>query len=87
MKTTYIEGQIINSILNILIQQTLINMLNLSSNFKTKFTCQYEQLQLIIMNQIFIVSVIMFTVINQINKTCSKTNFGGLYVIVSGHIY
>jgi hypothetical protein len=39
------------------------------------------------MNQIFIVSVIMFTVINQINKTCSKTNFGGLYVIVSGHIY
>ncbi len=64
MKTTYIESQIINLILNILIQQTLINILNLSSNFKTRFTCQYEQLQLILTNQIFIVSVIMFNVIN-----------------------
>jgi hypothetical protein len=39
-----------NLTLNILVQQTLTNILNISLNFSNKFTCQYEQLQLMVIN-------------------------------------
>lgn len=43
-----------NLTLNILVQQTLINILNLSLNSSNKFTCQYEQLQLMVIIFIFL---------------------------------
>jgi len=36
--------------LNILVQQTLSNMLNLSLDSSNKFTCQYKQLQLMVID-------------------------------------
>ncbi len=37
-------------ILNILVQQTLTNISNLSLDSSNKFTCQYEQLQLMVID-------------------------------------
>jgi hypothetical protein len=39
-----------NWTLNIFVQQTLTNILNLSLDSSNKFTCQYEQLQLMVID-------------------------------------
>jgi hypothetical protein len=54
-KTTFNIGWSNNNLtLNILVQQTLTNILNLSLDFSNKFTCQYEQLQLKAIELIFL---------------------------------
>jgi hypothetical protein len=73
---------IIHSTLNILVQQSLFNILNLSSDSLNRFTCRYEQLQL--------VGARMFNVIN--NKLRSikhvENNFFGVVdVIMIGDYY
>jgi hypothetical protein len=48
-KATFnIDGQTIHLALNIPIQQTLTNLSNLSLDSLNGLTCQYEQLQLIV---------------------------------------
>jgi hypothetical protein len=47
-----IDGLIIHSALNILVQQSLISLPNLSSNSLNRFRCQYEQLQHVVINEI-----------------------------------
>jgi hypothetical protein len=50
----------IHSTLNILIQQSLFSLPNLSSYSLNSLTCQYEQLQLIVIDEISLVSARMF---------------------------
>jgi len=45
-----IDGLIIHSTSNIHVQQSLSNLPNLSTNSLNRFTCQYEQLQLVVMD-------------------------------------
>jgi hypothetical protein len=46
-----IDGLIIHSTLNITVQQSLSNLPNLSSNSLNMFTCQYEHLQLVVIDE------------------------------------
>jgi hypothetical protein len=62
----------IHSALNIPIQQTLFSLVNLSSDSLNKFTCQYEQLQLVVINEISFVGAKMFNIID--NKLRSITH-------------
>jgi hypothetical protein len=55
-----IDDLIIHSTLNIHVQQYLSNLPSLSSNSLNKLTCQYEQLQLVVINEISLVNVKMF---------------------------
>jgi hypothetical protein len=50
--TFNIDGLTIHSTLNIIVQQSLSNLPNLSSNSLNTFTCQYEHLQLVVINEI-----------------------------------
>ncbi len=53
---------IIHSTLNINVQQSLFNLPNLSSDSLNRFTCQYEQLQLVVIDEISLVGIRMFNV-------------------------
>ncbi len=59
-----IDGLIIHSTLNIHVQQFLFNLPNLSTNSLYKFTCQYKQLQLVVIDEISFVGARMLNVIN-----------------------
>jgi hypothetical protein len=59
-----INGLIIHSTLNIRVQQSLSILPNLSSNSLNRFTCQYEQLQLVVIYEISLVGARMFNVID-----------------------
>ncbi len=47
-----IDGLTIHSKLNIIVQQSLSNLPNLSSNSLNMLTCQYEHLQLVVIDEI-----------------------------------
>jgi hypothetical protein len=49
-----------HSTLNIPVQQSLSSLPNLSLDSLNRLTCQYEQLQLVVINEISFVDVIMF---------------------------
>jgi hypothetical protein len=55
-----IDGLIIYSTLNILVQQSLSSLSNLSSYSLNRLTCQYEQLQLVVIDEISLVGARMF---------------------------
>ncbi len=59
-----IHGLIIHSTLNICIQQSLFSLPNLSSYSLKRLTCQYEQLQLVVIKEVSLVGAKMFIVIN-----------------------
>jgi hypothetical protein len=59
-----INGLTIHSTLNILVQQSLFSLPSLSLNLLNRLTCQYEQLQLVMINEISFVGARMFNVIN-----------------------
>jgi hypothetical protein len=62
--TFNIDGKTIHLVLNIPLQQTLANISNLTSNSLNQLICQYEQLQLIIIDEISLLHVGMLNVIN-----------------------
>jgi hypothetical protein len=62
--TFNIDGLTINLMLNIPIQKSLFNFSNVSSHSLNWFTCQYKQLQLVIMDEISLIDDRMFNVIN-----------------------
>jgi hypothetical protein len=65
-KTAFnIEGLTIHSTLNIHVQQSLFSLPNLSSNSLNRLTCQYEQLQLVVIDEISLVGAKMFNVIDK----------------------
>jgi hypothetical protein len=78
-KTTFnIDGLTIHSTLNILVQQSLFNLPNLSLDSLNSFACQYEQLQLVVKDEISLVGAKMFNVINnkpRSIKHMNQTNF------------
>jgi len=81
---------IIHSTLNILVQQSLFSILNLSSDSLNRFTCRYEQLQLVVINEISLVGARMFNVINNKLKSIKHIEsnfFGGVDVIMIGDYY
>jgi hypothetical protein len=59
-----IDGLKIYSTLNIPIQQSLFSLLNLSSDSLNRFTCWYEQLQLVVINKMSLIGAKMFSVID-----------------------
>jgi hypothetical protein len=62
--TFNIDGLIMHSTLNKHVQQSLSSLPNLSSYSLNGLKCQYEQLQLAIIDEISLVGVIMFNVID-----------------------
>jgi hypothetical protein len=65
-KTAFnIESLTIHSTLNIHVQQSLFSLPNLSSNSLNRLTCQYEQLQLVVIDEISLVGAKMFNVIDK----------------------
>jgi hypothetical protein len=76
-----IDSLTIHSTLNILVQQSLSNLPNLSSDLLNKLTCRYEQLQLLVTDEISFVGVKMFNVINNRLKSIKHIQnkfFGGV---------
>jgi hypothetical protein len=64
--------------LSILVQQTLSNLLNLSTISLNGLTCRYEQLQLIVIDEISLVGARTLNVIDnglKVHKPCLKQIF------------
>jgi hypothetical protein len=85
-----IDGLTIHSTLNKHAQQSLSRSSNLSSDSLNKLTCRYEQLQHVVIDEISLVGVIIFNVIN--NKLRSIKNiqnnfFGGIDVIMRSDFF
>jgi hypothetical protein len=85
-----IDGLTIHSTLNIPIQQSLFNLPNLSSNSLNRLTCRYEQLQLVMIDEISFVGVRMFNVIDNRLRSIKYIQiifFGGIDVIMTCDFY
>jgi len=86
-KTAFnIEGSMIHSTLNIRVQQSLYSLPNLSSDSLNRFTCQCEQLQLVMIDEISLVVTKMYNVIdNRLRsiKHIQNIFFGGVDVIMT----
>jgi hypothetical protein len=88
--TFNIDGLIIHLTLNVLVQQSLFNLPNLSSNSLNRITCQYEHLQLVVIEEISLVGARMFIVIdNRLGsmKQIQNKFFGGVDVIMTCDFY
>jgi hypothetical protein len=78
-----IDGLIICSTLNIHVQQFLFSQTNLSTNSLNRFIGQYEQLQLVVINEISFVGAKMLNVINNKLRSIKHIKikfFGGVDV-------
>jgi hypothetical protein len=62
--TFNIEGSMIHSTLKIRVQQSLYSLPNLSSDSLNRLTCQCEQLQLVVIDEISLVATKMYNVID-----------------------
>jgi hypothetical protein len=85
-----IDGLIIHSTLNIPVQQSLSILPNLSSNSLNRFTCQYEQLQLVVIYEISLVGARMFNVINNRLRSIKHIQnkfFSGVDSIMTSDFY
>jgi hypothetical protein len=81
-----IDSLTIHLTLNILVQQSLPSLPNLSLDSLNKLTCQYEQLQLVVIDEISLVGAKMFDVIyNRLRsiKNIQNKFFGGVDVIIT----
>jgi hypothetical protein len=88
--TFIIDGLTIHVTLNIHVQQFLFSLPNLSLDSLNKLTCQYEQLQLVLLDEKSLVGVRMFNVIDYRLKSIKHIQnklFGGVDVIMSGDFY
>jgi hypothetical protein len=68
-----IDNLTIHSTLNILVQQSLSSLPNLSSISLNRLTCQYEQLQLVVIDEISLVGARMFNVRNKRLRSIKHT--------------
>jgi hypothetical protein len=81
---------IIHLALNIPIQQSLFHLPNLLLDPLNRLTCRYEQLQLVVINEISLVSAKMFNVIDNRLKSIKHIQnkfFGGVDVIMTCDFY
>jgi hypothetical protein len=85
-----IDNLVIHLALYIHVQQSLSSLPNLSSNSLNRLTCQYEQLQLVVIDEISLVGAIMFNVINNRLRSIKHIQnkiFGGVDVIMTSDFY
>jgi hypothetical protein len=83
-KVTFnIDVVTIYALLNILVQQSLSNLSNLSLDSLIRLLCWYEPLQLIMINEISFVGAKMFNVINYKLKVQYKTYPKQNFVVIS----
>jgi hypothetical protein len=59
------SGTTIHYALNVLINQSLTNLSNLSSDTLNRLTNKYKQLQLVVINEISLIGARMFNVVNK----------------------
>jgi hypothetical protein len=85
-----IDGTTIHSALNIPINQSLTNLSNLSSDILNRLTNKYEQLQLVVIDEISLVGARMFNVVDQRLRSIKHIQnkyFGNLDLIMTGDFY
>ncbi len=85
-----IDRLTIHSTLLVHVQQSLFSLPNLSTNSLNRLTCQYEQLQIVVINEISFVGVKMLHVIdNRLRsiKHIQNKFFGDVDVIMIGDFY
>ncbi len=85
-----IDGLRIHSTLNICVEQSLFTLPNLSLYSLNKFTCRYEQLQLVVIDEISLVGDGMFDVINNKLRSIKHNQnkvFGGVDIIMTSDLY
>jgi hypothetical protein len=85
-----IDGLTIHSTIEKHVQQSLSNLPNLSSDSLNRLTCRYEQLQLVVIDEISLVGAKMFNVIdNRLRSIKHIQNyfFGGVDVIMINDFY
>jgi len=75
-----------HSTLNIDVQQCLFSLSNSSSNSLNRFTCRYEQLQLVVIDEISLVGTRMFNFIVNMLRSI-KHIIGGVDVIITNDFY
>ncbi len=76
--------------MNTLVRQLLSSLSNLSSNSINRLTCQYEQLQLVVINERTFVVARMFNVIDNMLRSIKHIEnnfFGGVDVILIGDFF
>ncbi len=79
-----IDGLTIYSALNILVQQSLSSLPNLLTHSLNRLTCQYQQLQFVLINEISFVDAKMLNVIDNKFRSIKHIHnkfFSGVYVI------
>jgi hypothetical protein len=85
-----IDDLTIHSTLNIPIQQSLFNLPNLSSYSLNWLKCQYEQFQLVVINEISVVGAKIFNITDNKLKSIKhiqKKFFGGVEVNMISYFY
>ncbi len=85
-----IDGLTIHSTLNILVQQSLSSLPNLSTYSLYRLTCRYEQLQLIMIDEISFFGAKMLNVKDnrlRFMKHIQNKFFGGVDVIMTYDFY
>jgi hypothetical protein len=85
-----IDGLTIPSTLNILVQQSLFSLPNLSTYSLNRLACRYEQLQLPMIDEISLIGAKMLNVINnrlRFMKHIRNIFFGGVDVIKTCDFY
>ncbi len=85
-----IDDLTIHSTFNIFVQQSSFSLPNLSSNSLNRFTCRYEQLQLVVIDEISLVVARMFNVINNRLRSIKQNQnkfFGGVDVIMTSDLF
>jgi ATP-dependent DNA helicase PIF1 len=85
-----IDGLTIHSTLNIHVQQSLFSLPNLSSNSLNRLTCSYEQLQIVVIDEISLVGATIFNIINNRLRSIKHIQnkiFGGVDIIMIGDFY
>jgi len=85
-----IDNLTIHSTLNIPIQQSLFNLPNLSSYSLNWLKCQYEQFQLVVIDEISVVGAKMFNITDNKLKSIKHIQnkfFGGVEVNMISYFY
>ncbi len=85
-----IDDLTIHSTLNIPIQQSLFNLPNLSSYSLNWLKCQYEQFQLVVIDEISVVGAKMFNITDNKLKSIKHIQnkfFGGVEVNMISYFY
>jgi hypothetical protein len=88
--TFHVDGTTIYSALNVPVNQSLTNLSNLSFDTLNRLTNKYEQLQLVVIDEISLVGARMFNVVDQRLRSIKHIQnkyFGNIDLIISGDLH